>query len=180
MGDTYTTETGHITGTMDKDYNLIWYTQTCLENALRLETYRHDAERGGDTELAELFGKAQSDSRKGAEIGKRMLADRMTDMSHSEAGMTMSSGMSRASGMTASSGMTTAPGSGRADSGVSTTAQENRGQQAGDVMAPGGTPPPRSVEQAGGDQATDVLATDWAPEDESSGGTPTDTGSGLA
>ena len=93
MSDTYATETGHITGTMDKDYNLIWYTQTCLENALRLETYRHDAERGGDTELAELFGKAQSDSRKGAEIGKRMLADRMGDMAHAATSrMTMMSG----------------------------------------------------------------------------------------
>lgn len=29
-----------------------------LDNALRLETYIHDAERGGDEELAEFFRKA--------------------------------------------------------------------------------------------------------------------------
>ena len=78
MHETTETETGKVTGTMDKDYNLLWFTQSCLENALRLETYRHDAERAEDTELAELFEKAQADSRKGAEIGLRMLADRLT------------------------------------------------------------------------------------------------------
>jgi hypothetical protein len=70
-------ETGHVTGTVDKDYNLIWYTETCLSNALRLETYIKDAEREGDRELAELFRKAQADSRKGAEIGKNMLRSRI-------------------------------------------------------------------------------------------------------
>ena len=80
MTDTQTTEAGEITGTLDKDYNLLWYTESCLENALRLEKYQEDAKRAEDTELAELFGKAQSDSRKGAEIGMRMLADRLTGM----------------------------------------------------------------------------------------------------
>ena len=69
-------ESGHITGTVDKDYNLIWYTETCLDNALRLETYISDAERENDSELAELFRKAQADSRKGAELGKKMLRAR--------------------------------------------------------------------------------------------------------
>jgi hypothetical protein len=71
------TEAGHITGTVDKDYNLIWFTEACLQNALRLETYIADAEREGDTELVELFRKAQSDSRKGAELGKKMLRQRL-------------------------------------------------------------------------------------------------------
>lgn len=71
-------ETGHATGTADKDYNLIWYTETCLQNALRLETYIQDAERGGDSEVAELFRKAQADSRKGAELGKKLLASRLS------------------------------------------------------------------------------------------------------
>lgn len=71
------TETGHVTGTMDKDYNLIWFTETCLSNALRLETYIADAEREGDSDLAELFRKAQADSRKGAELGKSMLRSRI-------------------------------------------------------------------------------------------------------
>jgi hypothetical protein len=72
-----TSETGHVTGTKDKNYNLIWYTEQCLENALRLETYISDAERDGDNEVAELFRKAQSDSKKGAEAGKRLLAGRI-------------------------------------------------------------------------------------------------------
>ena len=71
------TETGHVTGTMDKDYNLIWFTETCLSNALRLETYIADAEREGDSDLAELFRKAQADSRKGAELGKSILRSRI-------------------------------------------------------------------------------------------------------
>jgi hypothetical protein len=33
-----TQETGAVTGTKDKDYNLIWYVEACLGNALRLET----------------------------------------------------------------------------------------------------------------------------------------------
>jgi hypothetical protein len=72
-----TSETGHVTGTKDKNYNLIWYTEQCLENALRLETYVEDAERDGDNELADLFRKAQADSKKGAEEGKRLLANRI-------------------------------------------------------------------------------------------------------
>jgi hypothetical protein len=72
-----TSETGHVTGTKDKNYNLIWFTEQCLENALRLQTYVEDAERDGDNELAELFRKAQSDSKKGAEEGKRLLAQRI-------------------------------------------------------------------------------------------------------
>ncbi|MER6348109.1 hypothetical protein ACWC10_31845 [Streptomyces sp. NPDC001595] len=71
------TETGGATGTADKDYNLIWYVEACLNNALRLETYIQDAERAKDTEVAELFRKAQSDSRKGAELGKELLRARL-------------------------------------------------------------------------------------------------------
>jgi hypothetical protein len=72
-----TSETGHVTGTKDKNYNLLWYTEQCLENALRLETYIQDAEREGDNEVVELFRKAQSDSKKGAEEGKKLLASRI-------------------------------------------------------------------------------------------------------
>lgn len=72
------TETGDVTGTPDKDYNIIWFTEACLSNALRLETYIQDAERAGDSELAEFFRKAQADSRKGAEQGKAMLRSRLT------------------------------------------------------------------------------------------------------
>jgi hypothetical protein len=70
-------ETGEATGTRDKDYNVLWFTQACLENALRLETYIKDAERDGDSELADFFRKAQADSRKGAEQGKQLLRSRL-------------------------------------------------------------------------------------------------------
>ncbi|MFC8942208.1 hypothetical protein ACFT1B_29355 [Streptomyces griseoincarnatus] len=71
------TETGGVTGTKDKDYDLVWYVEACLSNALRLENYVQDAERADDSEVAELFRKAQADSRKGAELGKKLLAARL-------------------------------------------------------------------------------------------------------
>ena len=74
---TSTTETGEKTGTKDKDYNLIWFTEACLSNALRLESYIEDADRDGDNDLAEFFRKAQADSRKGAEQGKDLLKARL-------------------------------------------------------------------------------------------------------
>jgi hypothetical protein len=74
---TSTTETGGATGTRDKDYNLIWYVEACLSNALRLESYIQDAERDKDTEIVDLFRRAQADSRKGAELGKQLLRARL-------------------------------------------------------------------------------------------------------
>jgi len=74
---TSTTETGHMTGTKDKDYDLIWFTEACLDNVLRLETYIQDAQRSSDNELVDLFQRAQGESRKGAEQGKRLLAARL-------------------------------------------------------------------------------------------------------
>ncbi|WP_194814922.1 hypothetical protein [Nocardia sp. XZ_19_385] len=71
-------ETGQVTGTIDKDYNLIWFTEQCLSNTLRMEQYCRDAERQGDSQLAEFFRKAQGESRKGAEQGKALLAQRLS------------------------------------------------------------------------------------------------------
>jgi hypothetical protein len=70
-------ETGQVTGTKDKDYNIIWFTEQCLSNVLRLETYAEDAQREGDTELADFFKRAQDTSRKGAEQGKDLLRKRL-------------------------------------------------------------------------------------------------------
>jgi hypothetical protein len=70
-------ETGQVTGTKDKHYNLIWFTEQSLSNALRLQTYIEDAERDGDSELAELFRRAQGASRKGGEQGKALLKSRL-------------------------------------------------------------------------------------------------------
>ena len=71
-------ETGHVTGTKDKDYNLIWFTEQCMSNALRLEHYIQDAERESDNELADFFRRAQAESKKGAEQGKAQLQKRLT------------------------------------------------------------------------------------------------------
>jgi hypothetical protein len=73
-----TDEAGQVTGTKDKDYNIIWFTEQCLSNVLRLETYIQDAERDGDNELAEFFRRAQGASRNGAEQGKALLASRLS------------------------------------------------------------------------------------------------------
>ena len=72
-----TQEAGGVTGTKDKNYNIIWFTEQCLSNTLRLEDYIQDAERDGDSELAEFFRRAQGASRKGAEEGKNLLKQRL-------------------------------------------------------------------------------------------------------
>jgi hypothetical protein len=74
---TSSSETRQVTGTKDKDYNIIWFTEACLSNALRLEVYIQDAERDGDAELADFFRRAQAESRKGAEQGKQLLRKRL-------------------------------------------------------------------------------------------------------
>ncbi len=70
-------ESGQVTGTQDKDYNIIWFTEQCLSNVLKMETFAQDAERAGDTELAEFFRRAGGESRKGAEKGKELLKSRL-------------------------------------------------------------------------------------------------------
>ena len=70
-------EAGNVTGTKDKNYTLIWFTEQSLSNALRLQTYIEDAERDGDNEVAELFKRAQEHSRRGGEEGKRLLQARL-------------------------------------------------------------------------------------------------------
>ena len=72
-----TEEGGQATGTKDKDYNLIWFVEQSLSNALRLTTYIEDAERDGDSDLAEFFRRAQGASRKGGEQGKDLLKARL-------------------------------------------------------------------------------------------------------
>jgi hypothetical protein len=73
-----TQEAGQVTGTKDKNYNLIWFTEQCLSNALRMEEYAGDAEREGDNDLAEFFRRAQRESQKGADQGKDLLRQRLS------------------------------------------------------------------------------------------------------
>ncbi len=70
-------EAGDVTGTRDKDYNIIWFTEACLSNAMRLESFIQDARREGVDELADFFTRAQAESRKGGEQGKQLLASRL-------------------------------------------------------------------------------------------------------
>lgn len=70
-------ETGQLTGTKDKTYNVIWFTEQSLGNALRLQQYIEDAERDGDSDLADFFRRAQEHSRKGGEEGKKLLKERL-------------------------------------------------------------------------------------------------------
>ncbi len=73
-----TDETGKVTGTKDKNYNIIWFTEQCLSNVLRLESYIEDADRDDDSELADFFRRAQEASRRGGEQGKEILAQRLS------------------------------------------------------------------------------------------------------
>jgi len=70
-------ETGQVTGTKDKNYNLIWYVEQCLNNTLKMEEYAGDAEREGDDELADFFRRAQQASQRGADKGKEILARKL-------------------------------------------------------------------------------------------------------
>ncbi len=73
----HVTEAGMVTGTADNDYDLVWFTEACLSNALRLETYIEDARRAGDNRTADLFVRAQATSIKGAEEAKALLHERL-------------------------------------------------------------------------------------------------------
>ena len=72
-------ESGQKTGTKDKNYNIIWFTEQCLSNVLKMEEYSADAERDGDQELADFFKRAQAESQKGAESGKKLLQARLSE-----------------------------------------------------------------------------------------------------
>jgi rubrerythrin len=72
-----TQEAGRLTGTKDREYDIIWFVEQCLDNVLKMETFAQDAEREGDSELAEFFKRAQAESRKGAEQGKELLRGRL-------------------------------------------------------------------------------------------------------
>ncbi len=72
-----TEESGQVTGTKDKTYNIVWFTEQSLSNALRLEQYIQDADNDGDSELADFFRRAQEHSRKGGEEGKQLLKSRL-------------------------------------------------------------------------------------------------------
>lgn len=61
----------------DKNYNLVKVLQESLQNVFQLEDYIADAERDGDSELAEWFRRIQDNNRKAGEQGKQMLQQRL-------------------------------------------------------------------------------------------------------
>lgn len=71
------TDLGQFTGTSDKDYDLLLFTETCLDNALRLQTYINDAADAGDEDLRRLFERAQTHALRGADEGKQLLKGRI-------------------------------------------------------------------------------------------------------
>ena len=73
----YPSDAGTLTGTPDKDYNILWFTEACLSNVLRLDQYIADAVDADDQELVEVFRRAQHESRKGADEAKKLLAARI-------------------------------------------------------------------------------------------------------
>lgn len=41
----YPSDSGLLTGTPDKDYNILWFSEACLRNVLRLDQYVADAKQ---------------------------------------------------------------------------------------------------------------------------------------
>lgn len=61
----------------DKNYNLVCVLEASLRNAWSMQTYIEDAEREGDSELAEWFRKVQHNSLKAGDQGKQLLRARL-------------------------------------------------------------------------------------------------------
>ncbi|MCW2901263.1 MAG: hypothetical protein JWO67_3528 [Streptosporangiaceae bacterium] len=61
----------------DKHYDLVTVLYGSLKTVWKLETYKADARREGDDELAQFFEKLQEKSREVGDEAKRLLADRL-------------------------------------------------------------------------------------------------------
>jgi len=61
----------------DKNYDLIAVLHLSLEHSWRMQHYLEDAEREGDTELAEWFRKIRDNNMKAGDQGKAMLQERL-------------------------------------------------------------------------------------------------------
>ena len=65
------------TGTQDTTYNLLSIIYHALQGAETYERYINDAEKSGDTELAQYFRDVRDENTKRAERGKKLLATRI-------------------------------------------------------------------------------------------------------
>ena len=67
-----------ITGTADKQYNLVSVLYHALEGASTYDRYMQDAQKAGDRELADFFQEAKEQSRKCADRAKELLSKRLS------------------------------------------------------------------------------------------------------
>ena len=65
------------TGTQDTTYNLLSIIYHALQGAETYERYINDAEKSGDTELAQYFRDVRDENTKRAERGKQLLSARL-------------------------------------------------------------------------------------------------------
>lgn len=61
----------------DKNYNLVSSVENALKTQWQMTEYAQDAEREGDQELVEYFNEVGEGTRRGAERGKQLLAQRL-------------------------------------------------------------------------------------------------------
>jgi rubrerythrin len=65
------------TGTQNTTYNLLSIIYHALQGAETYEMYINDAEKSGDTELAQYFRDVRDENTKRAERGKQLLSARL-------------------------------------------------------------------------------------------------------
>ena len=61
----------------DKNYNLVSSVENALQTQWQMAQYAQDAEREGDQELVEYFNEVIDGTKRGAERGKELLAQRL-------------------------------------------------------------------------------------------------------
>jgi hypothetical protein len=61
----------------DKNYNLVSSVENALKTQWQMAGYKQDAEREGDQELVDYFDQVIEGTRRGAERGKHLLAQRL-------------------------------------------------------------------------------------------------------
>lgn len=71
------TQAAARTGTQNERYDLVSVLYHTLQEAETLETYIHDAQQGGDDELANFLRSVQEEDRNRAEKAKQLLAGRL-------------------------------------------------------------------------------------------------------
>jgi hypothetical protein len=61
----------------DKNYNIVSSVENALKTQWQMAEYAQDAEREGDQELVDYFNEVIEGTKRGAERGKQLLAERL-------------------------------------------------------------------------------------------------------